>query len=718
MNEAPTSQLRLVALMVTTIAALALAGPASAGSYTVVSCNSAQAFGFNASAWEPYSSAGSTYATCPTGGGFTAGVSNRMTGQPYGGFSFSGHAFTAPAGTTITAVRWGGRLARNNCTWGTFMRAAPSGAAVLGLRNGQHCDQTDFDITNYPITFPTPAGTTRLEQLVICGAATCSPGAAMHSHVLEVTIDDPQPPSISLSGRMVSGQWVSGRASQLPDLDAGASDSSGIHSLQASIETQQPSQAYSCNWSLAQPCPARAQMTSTPSVAQLADGRHTLRVSAVDAAGNFASAASDVYVDNTPPDPVVPEIVGGSDWRRTNGFRVLWAEQANSTAPITRVHWKVCLANGTCPARSARAVGDVREIPNLQVPAPGEYRLHLWLEDAAGNQREANSAVSVPIRFDPEAPELSFALQDPADPLRVAVNAMDRYSGIATGEIEMRAVGTNTWHGLATNRQGPQLVAHVDDERFRKGLYEFRAHAEDQAGNEASTTTRTDGATASLRLPARIDTRLVVGFPRRRHPTSRVLFQRNASVRFGRRVRLMGRLTNADGQPIEAASIEALERGSDGNVLPVGLATTDRGGRFRYVLRASHNRDVLFHYGGSRRIGSATAAFHLRVAGTTSIHASRRELRNGESVLFTGRVATRSIPSAGKLLEMQAFFRARWRTFSTLRTDALGRWRFRYRFGATLGRVTYRFRARLPGEGDYPFVDGTSRVVRVVVLGS
>ena len=47
-------------------------------------------------------------------------------------------------------------------------------------------------------------------------------------------------------------------------------------------------------------------MTSTPSIAQLADGRHTLRVSAADAAGNVGYAARDVLVDNTPPDPVVP----------------------------------------------------------------------------------------------------------------------------------------------------------------------------------------------------------------------------------------------------------------------------------------------------------------------------------------------------------------------------------------------------------------------------
>ena len=77
--------------------------------------------------------------------------------------------------------------------------------------------------------------------------------------------------------------------------------------------------------------------------------------------------------------------------------------------------------------------------------------------------------------------------------------------------------------------RAPLLVAHVDDEHFRNGAYEFRAHAVDQAGNEASTGRRSDGSAATLRLPARIDTRLAVGVPRtvvrrkstRRHGTQK-----------------------------------------------------------------------------------------------------------------------------------------------------------------------------------------------------
>jgi hypothetical protein len=182
-------------------------------------------------------------------------------------------------------------------------------------------------------------------------------------------------------------------------------------------------------------------------------------------------------------------------------------------------------------------------------------------------------------------------------------------------------------------------------------------------------------------------------------------------------VRLSGRLTNPAGQSIDGATIEAVQIEPDGTALPVGLATTTRTGRFRYVVRATRSRQLVFRYAGSRRIGSAKALFQMRVPAGSSMELNRRRVRNGETVLFSGRVFTPPIPAAGKLIEMQAYFRGRWRTISTVRSARSGSWRFPYRFGATLGRVTYRFRAQLPMEGGYPFSSGHSRVAAVLVIG-
>ena len=101
----------------------------------------------------------------------------------------------------------------------------------------------------------------------------------------------------------------------------------------------------------------------------------------------------------------------------------------------------------------------------------------------------------------------------------------------------------------------------------------------------------------------------------------------------------------------------------------------------------------------------------------STISVKPRQVFNGGSVEFRGRVRSTPIPLNGKLLEMQAYFRGRWRTFSTVRSDLAGRWYFPYQFGGTTGRVLYRFRVLLPAEGGYPFGTGISPVVRVLVTG-
>jgi hypothetical protein len=579
------------------------------------------------------------------------------------------------------------------------------------------------------MSYGVPSGTTRLEQLVLCGARECSPGAAVHSHNVEVTIEDPTPPSISLGGALASGRWISG-ANGRPSVEIKAHDSVGIQRVEATIEAASFAESYACNFAVPAPCPGFVGPNASLAIADLTDGPHVLRVAASDPAGNPSATQRQVLVDNTPPDPIVPVVVGGSSWRRSNDFLVRWTDPVTAAAPISRVHWKLCLPGGACGGRGQAPVGEPREL-RLATPGAGEYLLHLWLEDAAGNQSEATAAVAVPLRFDPEPPHLAFEPLDAGDPLRVGVSASDRLSGVATGQIEMRPEGTATWHALQTHIENGRLVAYVDDQRFRDGTYLFRAYAVDHAGNEASTRTRADGSTAAIRLPARVDTQLKTGLLRtvtrrkvvRRGGKRRVVRVRTkrldtrVTARHGRTLRLTGRLTNSDGHPVAGATVDALERLPDGSALPLGFATTGEFGGFRYVVNATRIRDLLFRYSGSRRIGAASATVVVFVPGASSMRASRERALNGQEVTFSGRVGTRPIPAGGKLLELQAYFRGRWRTFSTVRTTPTGGWRFPYRFGATVGRVTYRFRVVLPAENGYPFVTGRSRIVEVVVTG-
>jgi hypothetical protein len=85
-------------------------------------------------------------------------------------------------------------------------------------------------------------------------------------------------------------------------------------------------------------------------------------------------------------------------------------------------------------------------------------------------------------------------------------------------------------------------------------------------------------------------------------------------------------------------------------------------------------------------------------------------------VTFFGRLLARPA-AAGKLVTLQAFYRRAWRTFAVARADARGRFRQAYRFQATVGRIAYRFRARIEREASYPYETGVTPVVTVVVRG-
>ena len=86
-------------------------------------------------------------------------------------------------------------------------------------------------------------------------------------------------------------------------------------------------------------------------------------------------------------------------------------------------------------------------------------------------------------------------------------------------------------------------------------------------------------------------------------------------------------------------------------------------------------------------------------------------------VSFAGRVRSLPIPTGGKLVELQVVLSGRWQTFRTVRTDASGAWRIRYRFRRSCGVLTYRFRAQLPSEAGYPFERGHTRAIAVRVRG-
>jgi hypothetical protein len=311
----------------------------------------------------------------------------------------------------------------------------------------------------------------------------------------------------------------------------------------------------------------------------------------------------------------------------------------------------------------------------------------------------------VRLRFDPEPPQAAFEPQSFSDPTRVSVLVRDAFSGLAGGAIEIHRQGSSSWQVLPTGREGSRLTARIDDTTVRPGNYELRARVVDAAGNETTAQRRTDGGPMVLSLPLRFEALLRTGIVQkrtvrktvRRRGKRHVVRRRSTRLlpsiraRVGRRLTIRGSLENPDGQPIGGAPIYVYSATLAGPPALTGFVVSEGSGRFRYLARATENRILRFVYPGASLIRPTQSAVRVTVPASTSFAVNRRRVGNGRSVVFRGRLRTLPAPIAGKLLEMQAFFRGRWRTFSTVRTDKGGHWRFRYRFGATTGSVRYRF---------------------------
>jgi hypothetical protein len=314
----------------------------------------------------------------------------------------------------------------------------------------------------------------------------------------------------------------------------------------------------------------------------------------------------------------------------------------------------------------------------------------------------------------------------------VAVKVTDAVSGVANGAIEISRAGSGTWQELAVQREGDRLLARVDDAALPAGPYELRARASDQARNEASTNLRVDGQPATLTLPLRVVSTLQNAFERqrtvrqqvRRRGRTREIRRRvvvqtqSARVLFGESAQIVGRLVAPDGVGIAGAELQILATSPIGAEQLIGVVQTDAEGRYAYAAAGTSIQTLRVVYAGSATVLATQAQLTMSVPAATALRVNRRNLRNGQTVVFNGPVQTLPTPPGGKLIEMQVKLPGRWETFQTVRSDDAGQWSVRYKFRRTRGVQYYRFRVRLPAEGAYPFTTGVSRVVTVRVRGA
>jgi len=170
-------------------------------------------------------------------------------------------------------------------------------------------------------------------------------------------------------------------------VQARATDASGVSRLSLAVGAQPLSAAVT-------PPPPASPLTATATwdTTTVADGSHTLAASATDAAGNPATAARVVIVDNTPPETT---IIGGRSGETAVASATFSFTGTDTLSPVSSLTFAWRLDGGVWTAFSAATTASLSGLTE------GGHTFEVKARDLAGNDDPAPAAQTWRTRFGP-----------------------------------------------------------------------------------------------------------------------------------------------------------------------------------------------------------------------------------------------------------------------------------------------------------------------------
>jgi hypothetical protein len=343
-----------------------------------------------------------------------------------------------------------------------------------------------------------------------------------------------------------------------------------------------------------------------------------------------------------------------------------------------------------------------------------------WLEDTAP----------------PATTELAGALVEEAaqrGQQAVRVPALDQGSGVrsiellangsrvAIQELDCPALVNGAALRLAPCPLAPTSAFAIDTTQppFREGKNVLQACATDYAqeaddpqtwaerGCGSPTKIYVDNSCDVSQAPDAADIRF--GFDRRGSG--------RRTVRFGKRIRVIGKLTDAADEPIKGATVcvSTRDRVRGASASDIAEVKTNKRGKAKVALPKGASRSVrLTYWADEEDVEMRTVGLNVRARPKLSV-ISRRKLSDGGRARF--RVKLAGPYRAKRKVAVQALAPAGWLDFPgcTGRTSEKGIFRCAYRFREQSGDVKYKFRALAPRQRGYPYLQGRTRPKAVVV---
>jgi hypothetical protein len=187
------------------------------------------------------------------------------------------------------------------------------------------------------------------------------------------------------------------------------------------------------------------------------------------------------------------------------------------------------------------------------------------------------------------------------------------------------------------------------------------------------------------------------------------------TVGYGKPAEVTGALHDRAGEPVSGATIcvKAQTLGTGEASAPIAALKTDAEGRFAYALAAGPDRELMLGYRHDSFQVARDVRYYAHVA--ASLEVNPPKLRNGRRVRLWGKLPQPAAAGRVVILQANVVGSRRWITFRRATTDAQGGFESGYQFHSTTRRTNYRFRAVVPRQDDYPYVEGHSKPVSVLV---
>jgi hypothetical protein len=468
-------------------------------------------------------------------------------------------------------------------------------------------------------------------------------------------------PSLPVFSAVTGEGWKPEPADGQRSIQYSASDAgSGVKEARFYVDgILQSTESAACVAERLVPCPLTADGGFTLDTTKLSEGQHALELTLVDGASNEATKPMAITVRRA---PVAADPSGGG-------------------VPVTVTDTTTSAGNG------APAVGDQLHGSQGTWTGSGLSFAYQWLRCAA----DGAGCVPIPgangVNYTPTSADIGHALQ-------FCVTASNSGGSATSCSVPTAAViasrGSGTTPSSADPVERPGEPTRPSNSTGSKAVLGDRGQP--------------NGSPAA-------DTVVLTALANNRSSTIK--------SKFGKRVPIGGRLLGPNGAPIAGAVLDIQTRTAvpGAAVASAGKVVTGDDGRFSYVAPAGPSRVIRFAY----RSHSADTSFAdttdvtLLVSAGVTIKATPARVHNRHATVFVGRLLGKPISKRGVVVDLQVFFRNKWRTFGAPRTNKAGRYRFKYRFMA--GTATWRFRARVRRESSYPYMLGYSlKTVKVTVV--